>query len=542
MYSAISTLIDPYRNKKTFMETGFSSFVTLQTALLEDMRDCSDIAEFLSQAQEFVLTQQTAKTEYLNRYDILVESKLLSLIHLPVFPQNELEILISVNQLNSDPILNVADPMWTYFLNSIVSLSLNGTSPTSLTKCCDFIKGSPRWSPDLACLTRESKKGLDFVLREKSAAGIIILKQNYYSHPFDLECVIGLPSLCLEVTQSSESILVLNDVKRNLQDLPDSTNIASEWSRILGPLDNELFSSKSDADDDADVNTSYHYDVDAVIIGVSHDDCHWANICSFGRDERSFKLVFHRNRRGASAFRGKFLAGNVSRPLWMLPQALIAQAAFGNLEFDLVIFGPENADKGGFEAQISRFLCDSIEAAIADPDMPLDSISILNHVPIFIRNTGSSSSTYSVSDAKACSLLLGHLQRRLSSEHHIFLIDLGCKSRSCTAGGARIKTLRGHSTRCSDAKSSPLPNSSDYHDSFKEILKGHLNLEEVEHHATFMLADFGIEFTSPGRFMHWNQDACKTFKTAMGGKGASFYSFGLRQLANFDCREMEFER
>jgi hypothetical protein len=69
--------------------------------------------------------------------------------------------------------------------------------------------------------------------------------------------------------------------------------------------------------------------------------------------EAQTKLVFQQNHRGTSnGFRGKFLEGNKSRPLWMLPQALVAKAFFGNLEFDLVVFGPENTEKVGFEAQI----------------------------------------------------------------------------------------------------------------------------------------------------------------------------------------------
>ena len=169
MDSTIASLIDPYRVKKNFMETGLSAHVALQTALLEEMRDCSDIAEILSQAQEFVSYQETAKNEFLERYDSLVETKLLSLIQVPVLPEHEQEIRASVNQLKSDPILNLADPVWTFFLNSIVALSLNGTTtPTSLTKCCDFIKNCPRWSPDSACLTRESRNGLAYVYGDHS--------------------------------------------------------------------------------------------------------------------------------------------------------------------------------------------------------------------------------------------------------------------------------------------------------------------------------------------------------------------------------------
>ena len=356
--------------------------------------------------------------------------------------------------------------------------------------------------------------------------------------------MIGPPLLCLEVSQSSDSLLVLNDVKKNLHLLPDSSNIASEWSRILGPLDADLFSCQSDDDDDC-VDTSYHYDVDMVVIGLSHDGCNWADMCSFSRDLQFFKLVFQQNHRGTSnGFRGKFLEGNKSRPLWMLPQALVAKAFFGNLEFDLVVFGPEDTEKCGFEAQISRRLCDSILAAISDPDMPLRSLSVLNHLATAIRhNAGPPFTTFGVSDPKACSLILTHLQRLLSAEHHIFLIDLGCKSRSCTAGGSRIKTRRGLSANPEAvAPSSPVLNSSDWHDTFQEILEKHLNLVEVERQATFILADCGIEFTSPGRFMHWDHEACKAFKAAMGGKGASFFSFGLRQLANYDSRQMEFER
>ena len=330
-------------------------------------------------------------------------------------------------------------------------------------------------------------------------------------------------------------------MKTSFQLLPDSTSLASDWSRVLGPLDANLFSI-SENEEDAEVDTTSHYDVDMVVVGISHHDCRWSDICSLPRDPTSFKLVFQPRQRGTgNGFRGRFFQSNKSRPLWTLPQALIAKAFFGKLEFDVIVFGPENDSKEGFEAYISERLCDAIKAARSDDQLSYDAKSNLNHLIISIRNPATSSSTYTVTDLTAVSLILSNLQQRLSSQHHIFMVDLGCKSRSCSAGGAQIKTRQSHSSLHDDDISSPNAGP-DWHDSFKAILDNQLDLEAVERCASFLLADFGIEFSADGRFMHWEHQACKRFKTAMGGKGSLFFSFGVRQLANFDCRNTEFER
>jgi len=350
--------------------------------------------------------------------------------------------------------------------------------------------------------------------------------------------------LCLEDRQSSESLRVLNDVKTNFQLLPDSTSLASDWSRVLSPLDAKLFSipeNDGDAKDNGEVDTTYHYDVDMVVIGISHPHCRWSDMCTFARDPTSFKLVFQQRRGTGNGFRGKFFESGKSRPLWTLPQALLAKAFFGNLEFDVVVFGPENVDKVGFEALITTRLCDSIRAARTDSQMPIHTRSSLNHLVTALVRNDNSSPSYTVSNLTAVSLILSNLQQRLSSTHHIIMVDLGCKSRSCSAGGAETKTRRSHSSFPAAVESSP-NDGADWHDKFKEILANQLNLPAIDQHASFLVADFGIEFSADGRFMHWDQKACKSFKTAMGGKGSLFFSFGIRQLANFDSRNVEFER
>ena len=358
-----------------------------------------------------------------------------------------------------------------------------------------------------------------------------------------IEPASDFPLLCLESTaQTLESISVLNSVKTNLHNLPDSAGLASEWSTILTPLDTVVFpnpAQSSDGDEDK-IATTYHYDVDMIVIGISHRGCTWADIRHFSREVSTFKLVFQQRRRGGgNGFRAKFFEGEKSRPLWSLPQATIAKAHFGNLECDVVVIGPEDVVKSGFEAIISNLLIESANAASSDPELPIHSKSILNHLECSIGTTSRNNADYSISDQTAVEFLLNNLQGRLSSKHHLILVDLGCKSRSCTAGGVQVETLRSHSTSCTTSTATSQP---DWHISFRDILASQLDLGEVESRATFILTDLGIEFSARGRFMHWDQQACKSFKTAMGGKGGLFLSFGVRQLANYDSRNTELER
>jgi len=66
-------------------------------------------------------------------------------------------------------VLNAADPVWDFFLKTRNALSLNpNMSPTSLAKCSGFIQACRRWSPDLACLTREAKLGLELATTDLS--------------------------------------------------------------------------------------------------------------------------------------------------------------------------------------------------------------------------------------------------------------------------------------------------------------------------------------------------------------------------------------
>jgi hypothetical protein len=169
MESAILLLVEEFRSKKHFMETSFSSFVASQNTLLEElMANTSDLGDVLTQARDFVPMQVNARDEYLKRHYNLIETKLVPLLQLPMSSANELEVRLYYTQAQSDPILNAADPVWIFFLNSIVELSLNGTSLTSLASVCDFVKNCKRWTPDSACLTRQSQIGLNFVFEPRS--------------------------------------------------------------------------------------------------------------------------------------------------------------------------------------------------------------------------------------------------------------------------------------------------------------------------------------------------------------------------------------
>jgi hypothetical protein len=56
-------MIDQLRAKKQFMETRFADYVSSQSASLDEMlRDCSDLDELLTQAQDFKNAQQNAKS------------------------------------------------------------------------------------------------------------------------------------------------------------------------------------------------------------------------------------------------------------------------------------------------------------------------------------------------------------------------------------------------------------------------------------------------------------------------------------------------
>jgi hypothetical protein len=169
MESAILLLVEQFRLKKHFMENSFPSYVASQNTWLEDLlTNSSDLGDVVTQARDFVPMQLSVKEEFLKRHHNLIETKLLPLLQVPINSANELEVRLYYTQAQSDPILNAADPVWIFFLNSIGTLSLNGTSLTSLARLCNFVKKCERWTPDSACLTRQSQIGLDFVFEPRS--------------------------------------------------------------------------------------------------------------------------------------------------------------------------------------------------------------------------------------------------------------------------------------------------------------------------------------------------------------------------------------
>ena len=173
MESEVSSLVHQFQLKRDFMETGFTSYVASQNTFLDELVSL-DLGDFSAQARDFVALQENAKNDFLNRFHDLIETKLLPVMHETTDLATDLDVRIFYTQAKSDPVLNVTDPVWIFFLNSIVALSLNGTSRTSLTRICDFIKNCERWSPDSACLSRQSKAGLEFVLSNRSGRSISI--------------------------------------------------------------------------------------------------------------------------------------------------------------------------------------------------------------------------------------------------------------------------------------------------------------------------------------------------------------------------------
>ena len=173
MESEVSSLVHQFQLKRAFMETGFTSYVASQNTFLDELVSL-DLGDFSAHARDLVALQENAKNDFLNRFHDLIETKLLPVMHETTDLATDLDVCLFYTQAKSDPALNVADPVWIFFLNSIIALSLNELSSTSLARICDFIKNCERWSPDSACLSRQSKAGLEFVLSNRSGRSISI--------------------------------------------------------------------------------------------------------------------------------------------------------------------------------------------------------------------------------------------------------------------------------------------------------------------------------------------------------------------------------
>ena len=355
--------------------------------------------------------------------------------------------------------------------------------------------------------------------------------------------------LCLEENSSERMLDALRQVKVSLRDLPETANLTDEWPRLVEPLLGEnAFGGfiLPESGNENDVITDVCYDVDMLGIGMSHSGCCWGNISSLSRDPKMFQLDFepstNSNRTGLGLH--AWLVQDSARiPFRSIPQALIAKAHFGTFVCDLVLFGKEGADVSEFQEVVTKKLLSGIAGAAANVSKRMR--AILNHLISSLRNPLSANSTYIISDLEASALILNNLQKALPNDHHIFLVDFGCKCRSCTAAfESTCTTRRSHCERAwSSARSeSPLPKEWDWSQGFNEILSSNLNMDSVHQNATFMIADLGVEFSSPGRFMHWTAGACKAFQSSFGGKGSLYFALGIRQLASYTTRATEFER
>jgi hypothetical protein len=165
------SIFQQYQSKKQFLETGLSSYVSDQDKLLQNLSDdCQELAEVVIQAHDLIASQGSAKNQFMDQYHSLIVTKLLPMIQQPCLSPDALdELRVLCSQVELDPVLNAADPVWDFFLKTRNALSLNpNMSPTSLAKCSRFILACMRWSPDSACLTREAKLGLQLATTDLS--------------------------------------------------------------------------------------------------------------------------------------------------------------------------------------------------------------------------------------------------------------------------------------------------------------------------------------------------------------------------------------
>ena len=363
--------------------------------------------------------------------------------------------------------------------------------------------------------------------------------------------ITPLSPLCLEDKSAEGMLDALRQVKVSLRDLPETANLTDEWPRLVESLGlaekacGGFLGQRAD-DDDSDVCTDVCYDVDMLGIGMSHLGCRWGNISTLSRDPKLFLLDFEPSTNSSQTGLGLhawFVHDSKRTPFRFIPQLLIAKVHFGSFVCDLVLFGNEKtADVSGFRSAATGILSSAMENAAANVCLRMR--SSLNHLATSLRNPTSASSTFTISDTEASALILNTLQKSFPSDHHILLVDFGCKCRSCTSAfESSCSTRRSHCERAWSTRSmSPLPEEWDWEHGFRDILASNLNMDAVQQNTTFMIADLGVEFSSLGRFMHWTPGACKLFQSAFGGKGSLYFALGVRQLASYTTRATEFER
>ena len=304
--------------------------------------------------------------------------------------------------------------------------------------------------------------------------------------------------------------------------------------RVSETLD-KCETSNSDADPEIAVKRSA--DADALFIGISHQDCDWGSVADFAKHSFKMSLTCKFKGRTGMKLHGSFCfpdeeqGGGITVKVSMrsLAQQLVAQVQLGLFCCDLVVFGCEREGKQGFSEAVSEALNKSIEELLDNDGVVndiegntinLENYNSLNHLMSTLRRKNES--TWVISSPSDARHLLSAFQRRLSKEHHIKLISLGCKSFGCT-------------------KSLPDAERAIEAGIFTEILSESLHLDAVKNFSTYLMIDAGVEFSAKGRFLYWNPDACKLFCSSMG-TGTIFHQFGVRQLTNFVTRSMIFER
>jgi len=307
-----------------------------------------------------------------------------------------------------------------------------------------------------------------------------------------------------------------------LNEIHQSTENFAELSSLLPSLRTILTRSSSWAPQGRDTTISpdlrKRFDIDALFIGVSHDDCDWGRIPWFGKTF-SIKFKASYEKRSGARFHGSLV--NVSEdaheepsrtPMRSLKQRLVAVVQLGSFTCDLVVFGPESEafEKTNFYPLVKSALLQAVHEF-------KDETSNLNHLYCSLSNDNRASTT--ISSKQDAARVLRSFQSNLSSEHHVALVSLGCKAMGVVE----------------EAKSSDLGGV------FDSLLKKSLKMEIIRKDATYLMCDNGIEFSAPGRYVHWTPEACREFKKTMGA-GSCYFQFGIRQLTAFNTRATLFER
>jgi hypothetical protein len=264
-----------------------------------------------------------------------------------------------------------------------------------------------------------------------------------------------------------------------------------------------------------------HADIDALVIGISHDHCDWGHIPSFSK-QFSIKFRGCYEKRSGPKLHGSMVFGTedvheqqTKVAMRSLKQRLVAKVQLGSFICDLVVFGPES------ETYLQTDFYPRVRAALllAAQDCS-DESSSLNHLSCTLNYASEASAVLSKDDAVS---FLRQFQAKLSPEHHVALISLGCKA---------MGVVKQISEEISGKALAGV---------YDALLCEHLELDQVREHATFLMCDNGIEFSSSGRFLHWKPEACQTFKNAMES-GSLYFEFGIRRLTAFNTRAMLFER